>query len=149
MSGIWPVSVYFDAVGGMAKSVIDLATITDSLLESKARESFQSESRELVECLSKTFRGLRIGFLDPRVWHYPPELVEKIEEVDRQIVSDFCKSLFYILLTTTTQINAIDNVVSIIRNRKAAYVEYPVSVPPVSSLEREGRMTTTTATRRY
>ena len=147
MSGIWPVSVHFDAVGGMAKSVIDLATITDCLLESNARESFRSG--ELVERLSKTFRGLRIGFLDPRVWHYPPELVEGIEEANRQMVSGFCKNLFYLMLTMTTQINAVDNAVSIIRNREAAYVEYPVSVPPVSSLKREGRMTTTTATRRY
>lgn len=36
-SGIRPVSVHFDAVGGMAKPVIDLATITDCLLESNAR----------------------------------------------------------------------------------------------------------------
>lgn len=147
MSGIWPVSVHFDAVGGMAKSVIDLATITDCLLESNARESFQSV--ELVECLSKTFRGLKIGFLDPRVWHYPPELVEEIEEVDRQVVSGFCKSLLYLMLTMISQMDAVDNAVSVIRNREAAHVEYPVSVPPVSSLKREGRMTTTTATRRY
>ena len=100
MSGIWPVSVHFDAVGGMAKSVIDLATMTDCLLESNTRNSFQSG--ELVECLSKTFRGLRIGFLDPRVWHYPRELVKKIEEVDRQIVSGFCKNLLYLTLTMMT-----------------------------------------------
>lgn len=147
MSGIWPVSVHFDAVEGMAKSVIDLATITDCLLESNARGFFQSG--DLVERLSKSFRGLRIGFLDPRVWHYPPELVEEIEEVDRQIVSGFCKMLLYLMLTMTTQIDAIDNAVSIIRNCGAAYVEYPVSVPPISSLKREGRMTTTTATRGY
>ena len=92
MSGIWPVSVHFDAVGGMAKSVIDLATITDCLLESNARESFQSESRELVGCLSRAFRGLKIEFLNPRVWLYPLELIEEIEEVDCQIVGNFCKS---------------------------------------------------------
>ena len=147
MSGIWPVSVHFDAVGGMAKSVIDLATITDCLLESNARESFLSG--DLVERPSKIIRNLRIGFLDPRVWRYPPELVEEIEEVDRQIVSGFCKMLLYLMLTMTTQIDAVDNAVSIIRNCEAAYIEYPVSVPPVSSLKREGRMTTTTAIRRY
>lgn len=85
MSGIYPVSVHFDAVGGMAKSVIDLAVITDSLLEPKSRESYKSE--KFVDCLPKTFRGLKIGFLDPRVWQYPSALVKKIEEVDRQIVS--------------------------------------------------------------
>ena len=53
------------------------------------------------------------------------------------------------MLTIMPQMNAIDNAVSVICNREAAHVEYPVSVPPVSSLEREGRMTTTTATRRY
>ena len=93
MSGIWPVSIHFDAVGGMAKSVIDLASITDCLLEPDAKKSFQT--RELVDCLSKSFRGLRIGFLDPRVWHYPPELIERIEEVDRQIVRRFCKKSCY------------------------------------------------------
>ena len=53
------------------------------------------------------------------------------------------------MLTIMPQINAIDNAVSVIRNCEAAHIEYPVSVPPVSSLERKGRMTTTTATRRY
>ena len=91
MSSIWPVSVHFDAVGGMAKSVIDLINISDCLLEPNARGSFQWE--ELVECLSKTFQGLRIGFLDPRVWHYSSELVEKIEEIDRQIVGGSYKGL--------------------------------------------------------
>ena len=89
MSGTYPVSAHFDAVGGMAKSVIDLAAITDSLLESKGRESHKSET--LVDCLPRTFRGLKIGFLDPRVWQYPPSLVKRIEEVDRQIISLLCQ----------------------------------------------------------
>ena len=46
-----------------------------------------------MDCLSKNFQGLRVGFLDPRVWHYPAELIERIEEVDRQIVRRFCKKI--------------------------------------------------------
>ena len=84
MSGIYPVSAPFDAVGGMAKSVIDLAAITDILLESNGQESRNSEKP--ADCLPKTFRGLNIGFLDPRVWQYPSTHVKKIEVVDRQIV---------------------------------------------------------------
>ena len=147
MSGIWPISVHFDAVGGMTKSVIDLATVIDCLSESNARENFKSGG--LVERLSKTFRGLRIGFLDPRIWHYPLELIKGIEEANHQIVSALYKDYLYLMLTMTTQTNAVENTVSTIRNREAAHVEYPVSVPPVSSLKREGRITTITATRRY
>lgn len=85
MSGVWPVSKVLDAIGGMTKSVIDLATITNCLVSSHdASQTFTARGFE--QYLSKSFFGLKIGFLDPRVWGYPAEAVKPIAQVDRQIV---------------------------------------------------------------
>ena len=86
MSGVWPVSKVFDAVGGMTKSVSDLAAITGCLITQGHLES-SLNSKKFKDVLSKDFAGLKVGFLDPEVWVYPPEVVSPIESVATQIVS--------------------------------------------------------------
>lgn len=85
MSGIWPVSSQLDAVGGITKSVIDLAVLTTSLVDPDSTKLPTPKGFE--EYLSRNFQGLQIGFLDPHVWRFPPDLVPPIDAIDRQIVS--------------------------------------------------------------
>lgn len=84
MSQVWPVSPLFDGVGGLTKSVIDLATVTNCLVSTSATED--QRPRDFREFLNKTFAGLRIGFLDHRSWCLPAYFQTPIEEVDKQIV---------------------------------------------------------------
>ena len=84
MSQVWPVSPLFDAVGGLTKSVIDLATVTNCLVATSAAEDQQP--RDFREYLSKTFAGLRIGFLNHHLWCLPGDLQTPIKEVEEQIV---------------------------------------------------------------
>ena len=84
MSHVWPVSPLFDAVGGLTKSVIDLATVTNCLVSTSATEN--QRPRDFRKYLSKTFAGLRIGFLDHRLWCLPADFQTPIKAVDEQIV---------------------------------------------------------------
>ena len=84
-SGVWRVSSLFDVIGGLTKSVTDLAVITTLLVHSDSKNGAGRNGFE--QYLSRTFQGLRIGFLDPREWVYPPDVVKPIEEVNLQIVS--------------------------------------------------------------
>lgn len=83
MDGVWCLSPEFDTVGAMAKSVVDLATVTEILLSTTHQSP---PERELSSFLTKSFEGLRVGFLDPKEWHFPPEACPQIEEVVKQLV---------------------------------------------------------------
>ena len=69
----------------MAKSVKDLATITPLLLTPGAREKLPEDG--YMSFLRKDFEGLKVGFLDPAVWKFPPVLCESIMSVEQQMVS--------------------------------------------------------------
>ena len=84
MSQVWPVSPLFDAVGALTKSVIDLATVTNCLVSTSATED--QIPRDFREYLSRTYAGLKIGFLDHRSWCLPAYFQMPIKEVDDQIV---------------------------------------------------------------
>lgn len=87
MDGIFVISTAFDTVGGMAKSVDDLATLIGYLQEKAPNGSKASSDYRAV--FQKDWSGLRLGFVDPDKWWLPPALVTPIEEVNMQIVSVF------------------------------------------------------------
>lgn len=74
-----------DAVGGITRSVADLAVVTTCLVNSRATDT--SQLKDFEKYLTGTFEGLRVGFLDPDDWVYPPDVVKPIQEVNGQIVS--------------------------------------------------------------
>lgn len=85
LDGVWPLSPRFDSVGGMAKSVGDLARITEFLLTADARSKFPAEG--FVPFLDKTFKGLKIGFANPEDWQFPTADCAPIDSVVKQLVS--------------------------------------------------------------
>lgn len=85
IDGIWLLSATFDTVGAMAKSVGDLSTIAEILLNEDAHESLPTDG--YTSFLTKSFRDLRIGFLDPAQWHFPAESQAPIDDATQQMVS--------------------------------------------------------------
>ena len=56
--GTSPTSHLTDSIGGMAKSAEDLAHLVDSLIDGK----------NFAQDLSKTFDGIKVGFVDDKLW---------------------------------------------------------------------------------
>ncbi|WVN90652.1 uncharacterized protein L203_105894 [Cryptococcus depauperatus CBS 7841] len=75
----------------------------------------------LTDFLTKSFKGLRIGFLDPRVWKYPSDTANTPEDM----VIEMRETL--------------EAVISKIGSEEDVHVEYPVSIPMISDLNVEGK----------
>ena len=87
MDGVFVISTSFDTVGGMAKSVEDLALLIEYLQENGPNNVRATSDYRSV--FQKDWSGLRLGFVDPDQWRLPPALVTPVEEVNLQIVSIF------------------------------------------------------------
>ena len=85
MDGVWPVSAVFDAVGAMAKSVADLAAVTEILLQDHARKTLPATGFE--PSLTRSFKNLRVGFLDPAEWHFSAKSQVPVQSAIEQMVS--------------------------------------------------------------
>lgn len=83
--GIMPVAPSFDTVGGMAKTVKDLADITGVI----------SGGKDFSTYLRKSWTGLTAGFVDPNIWQPAPIAVEPREDFLKQSVSH-AHSVLYI-----------------------------------------------------
>jgi len=94
--------------------------ITEALMKPQYREKISPQG-PLTDFLTKTFKGLRIGVLDPRVWKYPPGSANTPEN----IVIEMHENL--------------EAVISKIGSEADVHVEYPVSIPLLSDLEVEGK----------
>ena len=66
MAGVWQVAASFDAAGGMAKSALDLALLSDVLLQqtNPARSS-------LVNAMHEGRERISVGFVDIELWRLP------------------------------------------------------------------------------
>ncbi|KAK1833216.1 amidase signature domain-containing protein [Podospora conica] len=84
MDGVFVISTAFDTLGGMAKTVEDLATLI-GYIQGKAPGS----SADYRAVFQRDWSGLRLGFVDPEKWMLPPTLVTPIEEVNMQIKSSY------------------------------------------------------------
>ncbi|KAH0280497.1 amidase signature enzyme, partial [Aureobasidium melanogenum] len=62
MQGNYRLSEEIDCIGAMAKSAVDVNHLASVIMDKDM--SFDSEQ----DC---SFRGLKVGFLDPKVWHFP------------------------------------------------------------------------------
>ncbi|KFH41937.1 putative transcriptional regulatory protein-like protein [Hapsidospora chrysogenum ATCC 11550] len=72
--GIFQIVPTFEAVGGMAKSVKDLADITNVILQAA------KEPRSLEVQLQNDWQGIRLGFVDPPKFKLPDFLFDSDEE---------------------------------------------------------------------
>ena len=73
--GAFPTSRAFDSHGGMAKTPDDLAMIMGILMN----KNFDSS-------LSSSWRGIRLGFVDPTLWQPASFVVEDNEDFRAQAV---------------------------------------------------------------
>lgn len=89
MEGVWMVSDVFDAVGAMAKSVTDLASITEICLRPESRANLPANG--YASFFQNSFSGLKVGFLDPEVWRWPPHVQKQENGSLEQIVSPMLK----------------------------------------------------------
>ena len=116
--GIWTLSKTFDVVGAMAKSVADVAIVTECLLKDSARQSLPKDG--FASFLTGSFKNLRIGFLSPEEWHFPAKMQKQVKSATEQI--------------RDTYMDAIKRI-----EEAGAHVQYPVSIPTVSELSIDGK----------
>lgn len=82
---MFQLSKALDVVGGMAKSVSDLALLTEVLIKPEARAKLPNSSYS--SSLKKSFAGLKIGFLDFESWKWPEKSLSISKDVMDQLVS--------------------------------------------------------------
>lgn len=97
MDGVWAVSEKLDVIGAMTKSVLDLANVMEILSTKEALDKVPGGG--YLPHLKKSFEGLRVGFLDPRDWHFPPDKCRPVGSATEQMV-DCCS-----LKSTASNIN--------------------------------------------
>ncbi|KAJ2991373.1 hypothetical protein NUW58_g2540 [Xylaria curta] len=115
MDGIARTSKNKDVVGALARSPHDVAVITEALLKPQYLEKISQG--HLTEFLTKSFKGLRIGVLNPREWKYPNDTANTPEDMREKL----------------------EEVISKIGREEDVHVEYPVSIPMLSDLNVEGK----------
>ena len=86
MEGVWQVSASFDAVGGMAKSTLDLALLSDVLLQST-----DPLRPSLANSRHKTCNGISVGFVDIELWRLPTDVGGDVPGYREQSVSEAIK----------------------------------------------------------
>lgn len=74
-----------DTVGAMARSARDVAAASEILLDSEARSRLPEGG--YTSFFTGSFRGLKIGFVNPAIWRFPPDLWVPSEEAKSQHVS--------------------------------------------------------------
>jgi amidase len=86
MDGVFKSSIELDVVGGLARSTRDLALLSQTALTEEQRKLLPQEG--YLKFLTKTFDGLRVGFLDPTKWSLHPGIVQLDDVILKQMVSD-------------------------------------------------------------
>ena len=84
MEGVWQVAASFDTAGGMAKSPLDLAVLSDILLQQT-----NPDRPSLVEAIQNGSDGISVGFVDIELWRLPPEARGDVPGYNEQSVSIF------------------------------------------------------------
>lgn len=82
MEGVWQVAKSFDLVGVMAKSVLDLALLSDVLLRQR-----NSDRASLVKAVQDSWDGISVGFVDIEEWRLPPEVRGDVLRYNEQSVN--------------------------------------------------------------
>lgn len=97
----------------MAKSTADLVVVIQPLLQESVRQILPKD--DFVSSLARGFKGLRIGFLSPKEWHFLPKVQKPVESATEQM--------------NKTYMDAMTKI-----EEAGAYIQYPVSIPLPSEL---------------
>jgi hypothetical protein len=71
----------------MARSARDVAVAIEALLDETARSKLPAAG--YMSFFNTSFEGIKIGFVDPAVWRFPPDLWVPSVEAKEQHVSAF------------------------------------------------------------
>jgi amidase len=82
--GCWRSSKTLDVPGVMARSTHDVAIATEAMLDDDVLS--QLPEGGYLSSRTKTFEGLKIGFVDPTKWRLPPDLWTPSDEAKSQHV---------------------------------------------------------------
>lgn len=82
MEGVWQVASSFDTAGGMAKSPLDPALLSDVLLQHT-----NTDRPSLAEAMQNNGDGISVGFVDIELWRLPPEARGDVPGYNEQSVS--------------------------------------------------------------
>jgi amidase len=80
--GICPISLDFDSIGPIARCAEDIAILMDALVDPS--QSANIPDGGYVPHLTRSFKGIRIGVLEPSEWHMPSFVVFPNAEADAQ-----------------------------------------------------------------
>lgn len=81
--GVISISSTFDSLGGMGKTVRDVALLTDVLLNDDVRAKFPGG---LANFMTGSWEGIRVGVVDASLWQLPPQLLVSDGEYRKQMV---------------------------------------------------------------
>lgn len=82
MDGVIPVSKSLDSVGAMARSPADLAMVIEML-----QATGPNHNERLSQLMTQKWDGLRIGFVDEKIWKLPENLCKNDDEALSQMVN--------------------------------------------------------------
>ncbi|KAM0461455.1 hypothetical protein ACHAPV_004160 [Trichoderma viride] len=105
MDGVVPVSKSLDSVGAMARSPDDLAVVIEML-----QATGTNHDERLSQLMTRKWDGLRIGFVDEKIWELPENLCKTNNEALSQMRKEY-------------------HSVMTILSDAGAHVEYPVALP--------------------
>lgn len=90
--GSQPLTSVLDSIGGMAKTPEDLAHLMGVL-----------QSKDYTAFLVSSWSGLKVGFVDPKLWQPADFVVESIESFTEQSVSHAknCRVSFRLIISVT------------------------------------------------
>ncbi|KAL6816709.1 amidase signature domain-containing protein [Trichoderma sp. SZMC 28015] len=106
MDGVIPVSKSLDSVGAMARSPADLSMVIEML-----QETGPNHNEKLSQLMTQKWAGLRIGFVDEKIWKLPENLCKNDDEALSQMRKEY-------------------HTVMKVLSDAGVHVEYPVQLPP-------------------
>ena len=124
-TGLYTMTDFYDSPGPMGKSSADVLALTEILLGRKIRLNSP-----------KTWEGLCVAFLDPRLWQLPKEICDQHAGTAEQMVNTKLSNIPYgrnAKRTDWLQIADYEAAVTRIK-RRGCSIKYPVDLPDASAL---------------
>ncbi|KAJ3558677.1 hypothetical protein NPX13_g9661 [Xylaria arbuscula] len=126
LGGVFAVSEEFDSLGSMAKSTLDLARMTELVLNPGARSRPPKDG--YLSYFRRDFASLRVGFVDPEQWRWPDNVQPQKNNTREQMKQSYLA------------------IMKLVENNGGEAV-FPVTIPPVSEYLINGQPCTILAIR--
>ena len=69
-----PINPLFDTLGPMAKTAVDVGIMLDVIAEPRSQNAPKNVYAKAAS--NKSWENLRVGVLDPEVWHQPSDMIK-------------------------------------------------------------------------